>query len=262
VVIDLDAIEKAAKAATPGSWTHSERRPGGVIYAGPFQQFTNGKAQSQIFMACGADWMEPGQVEKNAKFVAETGPVVVLELIRLARDHDNAKMLAVIDELSEQNRHLAFEAKTNATRHLEVASELRLAKLSLDAKIEKLPPIVNGDTVIVKTNDIRSRDDALMLAQLIRRVSPPSTSMVFVSAETEIEAIHEDTMELRGWVRAERAVGPGRTDVDTKALRQVLAALTCSDGHRIRELQAIMALPDSPIRVLVDQVIEKSGGKL
>lgn len=173
---------------------------------------------------------------------------------------DYNELLIVIDELSVQNRHLAADANKNATRHLEVASELRLAKLSLDAKIEKLPPIVNGDTVIVKTDDIRSRDDALMLAQLIRRVSPPSTGIVFVSAETEIEAIHEDTMELRGWVRAERAVGPGRTDVDTKSLRAVLSALTCGDGYRIRELQAMMALPDSPIRVLVDQFLEKNGG--
>lgn len=247
VKIDLDAIEKAAKAASAGQW-HFHQCEIGV-------EICDDEGGAIIEDQCFAQ-------DEDMQFIAAANPVVVLELIRLARDHDNAKMLAVIDELSEQNRHLAFEAKTNATRHLEVASELRLAKLSLDAKIEKLPPIVNGDTVIVKTNDIRSRDDALMLAQLIRRVSPPSTSMVFVSAETEIEAIHEDTMELRGWVRAERAVGPGRTDVDTKALRQVLAALTCSDGHRIRELQAIMALPDSPIRVLVDQVIEKSGGKL
>ena len=172
---------------------------------------------------------------------------------------DYNELLVVIDELTEKNRHLAFEAKTSASHHLEAAAELRKAKLLLEAKIEKLPPIAHGDKVIVKTNDIRSRDDALMLAQLIRRVSPPSTSIVFVSAETEIEAIHEDTMELRGWVRAERAVGPGRTDIDTKALRQVLAALTCGDAYRIRELQAMMALPDSPIRLLVDQFIEKNG---
>jgi len=172
---------------------------------------------------------------------------------------DYNELLIVIDELSVQNRHLAADANKNATRHLEVASELRLAKLSLDAKIEKLPPIVNGDTVIVKTDDIRSRDDALMLAQLIRRVSPPSTGIVFVSADTEIETINEDTMELRGWVRIARSVRRGRIDVDNKALRALLAALVSGDDYRVRELQAMMALPDSPIRLLVDQFIEKNG---
>lgn len=252
VAMDLDAIEAAARAALqePVSTpflvkTNSECKEW-------MQSFYNSVAIPGIDRHCTWAWQE--QERRHAP--------VLLELIRLAREHDQAQVLAVIDELSEQNRHLAAESSKNATRHLEVATELRIAKLSLEAKVEKLPPIINGDTVIVKTNDIRSREDAVMLAQLIRRVSPPGTSIVFVSAETEIEAIHEDTMELRGWVKAERAVGLGRTDVDTKSLRAVLSALTSGDGYRIRELQAMMALPDSPIRVLVDQFLEKNGGDL
>lgn len=43
--VELDKLEALLNAATPGDWTHKRH---GVIVAGPYRQYTNGAAQSQI----------------------------------------------------------------------------------------------------------------------------------------------------------------------------------------------------------------------
>lgn len=85
IKLDLDAIEAAAKAATQGQWTFDQFRMGGVVRGGPVQHWVNGSGQSQIAMSTGAEWMEHGETDANAKHMATANPTVVLELVRRLR---------------------------------------------------------------------------------------------------------------------------------------------------------------------------------
>lgn len=55
---------------TPGPWSLTDRRFGGVIKAGPVQHWANGSGQSQIVMCCGADWMKDGELDANGKLIS------------------------------------------------------------------------------------------------------------------------------------------------------------------------------------------------
>jgi hypothetical protein len=95
---DHSELQRLAEAATPGPWNVANNRYGGVIRGGPVQEFTNGSAQSQIVMCCGAEWMEPGQLERNAEFIAAANPTAVLALLTESRRN------AVRLEVSEDTR--------------------------------------------------------------------------------------------------------------------------------------------------------------
>jgi hypothetical protein len=76
-------LSKLALDATRGPWRHTRQ---GVIVAGPFRQYTNGAAQSQIASFCVTSHEEDDehQTEKqvpNALFSAAACPDVVLALI-------------------------------------------------------------------------------------------------------------------------------------------------------------------------------------
>ncbi|WP_150578563.1 ead/Ea22-like family protein [Pseudomonas fluorescens] len=86
-------LKQMAELATPGPWEVANKRYGGVIRGGPLQDFINGSAQSQIVMCCGAEWMEPGQLERNAEFIAAANPAVVLDLIA---ENEALRSLAVM----------------------------------------------------------------------------------------------------------------------------------------------------------------------
>lgn len=90
---DYLLLKQMAELATPGPWEVANKRYGGVIRGGPVQDFTNGRAQSQIVMCCGAEWMEPGQLEQNAEFIAAANPAVVLDLIA---ENEALRSLAVM----------------------------------------------------------------------------------------------------------------------------------------------------------------------
>lgn len=84
--VDTEALRKLAQAATRGPWRHTRQ---GVIVAGPFRQYTNGAAQSQIASFCVTSHEEDDehQTEKqvpNALFSAAACPDVVLALIERA----------------------------------------------------------------------------------------------------------------------------------------------------------------------------------
>jgi hypothetical protein len=54
-----------------------ELRPHGVVYGGPERQYANGIARSQIAMATGADFMEPGEQQANAKLIAAAPEMLI-----------------------------------------------------------------------------------------------------------------------------------------------------------------------------------------
>lgn len=85
-MIDIEKLKELAAAATRGAWRHTRQ---GVIVAGPFRQYTNGSAQSQIASFCVTSHEDDDehQTEKqvpNALFSAAACPDTVLELIAMA----------------------------------------------------------------------------------------------------------------------------------------------------------------------------------
>lgn len=83
-VLDLDKLEALADAATPGEWTHKRY---GVIVGGPFRQYTNGSAQSQLasFSVTSVEDDEPERQHANADFCAAFSPATAKNLVALAR---------------------------------------------------------------------------------------------------------------------------------------------------------------------------------
>lgn len=84
--VDTVELGRLARNATRGLWRHTRQ---GVIVAGPFRQYTNGSAQSQIASFCVTSHEEDDehQTEKqvpNALFSAAACPDVVLALIERA----------------------------------------------------------------------------------------------------------------------------------------------------------------------------------
>ena len=99
--VDTEALRQLALAATLGHWRHTRQ---GVIVAGPFRQYTNGSAQSQIASFCVTSHEEDDehQTEKqvpNAIFAAAACPDVVLALIERAE-----KAEARVAELESANK--------------------------------------------------------------------------------------------------------------------------------------------------------------
>lgn len=86
-----DELKRLAEVATPGPWERGSRKLGGSVYAGPVQHWANGSGQCQIVMTTGAEWMNPGDMERNADFIAAANPATILELI--AENERNQRML-------------------------------------------------------------------------------------------------------------------------------------------------------------------------
>lgn len=78
--LDLEALKKAAQAATQGDW-HLGKRGMGVVTGGPIVEFARGSAQQQIAMFCSHEWMRDDERDANAEFCVSARPDVVLELI-------------------------------------------------------------------------------------------------------------------------------------------------------------------------------------
>jgi hypothetical protein len=129
IKVDLDAIEAAAKAATQGEWQYDEFRMGGVVRGGPVQHWVNGSGQSQIAMSTGAEWMEPGEPDANAKHMATANPAVVLELVRRLRAIEG-KVSVDADAL----RHV-LQALIGPDHHIR---ELQACRRLPDSPIDKL----------------------------------------------------------------------------------------------------------------------------
>ena len=68
-MIDLDALQAAAEAATPGNWQHSESRHGD-------NYVTAGGGLITGVNVCG-----PTYEKANAAFIAAANPAVILELV-------------------------------------------------------------------------------------------------------------------------------------------------------------------------------------
>lgn len=106
--MDLNNLKTLAQAATRGGWKHKKF---GVIVAGPFRQYTNGSAQSQIasFGVTGSeDIDEPDKQLANADFAAAADPEAVLELISLV-ERQEAELAAARSPAQRSTRPMSDE---------------------------------------------------------------------------------------------------------------------------------------------------------
>jgi cytochrome c553 len=122
--VDSESLRNLALAATRGEWRHTRQ---GVIVAGPFRQYTNGSAQSQIASFCVTSHEEDDehQTEKqvpNALFSAAACPDVVLALIERAE-----KAEAEVEFM-----------KQVGMKEVEQANKVHARNLELEASVKKL----------------------------------------------------------------------------------------------------------------------------
>lgn len=84
---DLDAIEAAAKAATPGPWVNVKVGNGLHVAAGPVDVDTKGTMHGGRGGICETDDMDFGEraAKRNARFVAAANPAIVLALVAEVR---------------------------------------------------------------------------------------------------------------------------------------------------------------------------------
>lgn len=116
--LDLDKLEALARAATPGEWKAKKQ---GVIVAGPFRQYTNGSAQSQIaaFLVTGHDDDaddEPNRQQANADFCAALSPKAALQLIALARRASQVSAAAPAAWMADDGRVVPASTMTAAQK--------------------------------------------------------------------------------------------------------------------------------------------------
>lgn len=81
--IDIEALEAAAKAATPGPWV---RGPYGGIYPAPPEGSDKRIGGPEIGGCRNSNHVPRRHAEENERFMAATNPEVVLELLRRLRD--------------------------------------------------------------------------------------------------------------------------------------------------------------------------------
>lgn len=93
-MIDLDAIERAARAATPGPWETGEADPEGIPYVGA-------RFQDEIYSQVSSPHMPRAGCETiaDAAFVALANPAAILDLI--ARQRAAEAALKAIHEFCE-----------------------------------------------------------------------------------------------------------------------------------------------------------------
>ena len=220
IVLDLDAIEAAAKAATPQDFDSAELK------------VENGHVECP---QCGGQ----GEVELLAEYTNFDGVAIGVQFFGIGHEFGAAE---------------AFYRAANPAVVLELVRRLRIAEQMSEANLLKICAAA-GDTLIIRTTDeYMAQESARGLAGTL----PIGMRAILISNEMEVSALDVDQMREAGWVR-EPKKAEGKASVDADALRQVLQALI-GPVHHIRELQVCRGLPDSPIDKLMAEFNAQSGG--
>jgi hypothetical protein len=124
---ELGKLKALAEAATQGEWTHMKH---GVIVAGPFRQYTNGKAQSQIasFGVTNGqdDDAEENKQIPNADFCSAANPAAILRIAALVAQQaariaelEASRWIPMIERLPEvkENDHEQFIVAVKRARN-------------------------------------------------------------------------------------------------------------------------------------------------
>ena len=105
--IDLDKLERMAKAATPGKWTWRQvgsfSTPGCAIF---WPDTSKGGVHYRRLDSGG------GMLEADANFIAAANPPAVLELVRRLREAESRPTQAAQDVLAERQRQVEAEGWT------------------------------------------------------------------------------------------------------------------------------------------------------
>lgn len=225
IVLDLDAIEAAAKAATPQNFDSAELK------------VENGHVECP---QCGGQ----GEVELLAEYTNFDGVAIGVQFFGIGHEFGAAE---------------AFYRAANPAAVLELVRRLRAAEALAASRIEQIP--IDAKAVAV-FHDVRpeQRAEAEEFAEAIKKrcTSGQWTLVAFFPIGTDIQALDKEQMRQAGWVRQpKRAEGKALVDLD--ALSQVLQALA-GPAHHIRELQVCRGLPGSPIEKLIAEFNAQVGG--
>lgn len=112
---DYAKLKELALASTQGDWNHWRH---GVIKGGPVVKFANGSSQQQIAMTTGAEWMDLGEKERNADFIAAANPTAVLALLA------DLESLELDLQIAETGRRLAVDKTMKLEGEVERLSKL------------------------------------------------------------------------------------------------------------------------------------------
>lgn len=95
-MIDLDAIEQAARAATPGPWETGEAHPEGIPYVGA-------RFMDEVYSRVSSPYMSRAGCETiaDAAFIALANPATVLVLIERLRAAE-ARVQVLIDTAEDR----------------------------------------------------------------------------------------------------------------------------------------------------------------
>lgn len=169
IKLDLDAIEAAAKAATPGEWhwvnhVTDQPRQAGEWRASlrTIEKYPTGAGGYLLpKFIVEADEICDENMDGNAAFIATANPTVVLELVRRLR---------------------AAEA-LSAARIVEIPKDIAAVALVGEFK----PAFVQ---------EMKAFHDAL------REQHSSSALVMCVQSPTDLQALDDEKMRLAGWVRA------------------------------------------------------------
>lgn len=177
--LDLDAIEAAARAATPQDFDSAEDKSTGGWVECPA---CGGEGSVEVIAdylnydneALGVQFYGVGNAHVNAEaFYRAVNPAVVLALVNLAR---HAKLLA---------------------ENLRIAQQL--AKATVTAVT-----INPGDVLVIRTDSTLNQTTYDQFAELSRNLSAhfPVGTPVLLTNDVDISALDEDAMRKAGWVKA------------------------------------------------------------
>lgn len=209
--VDTEELRRLAFNATRGPWHHTRQ---GVVVAGPFRQYTNGAAQSQIASFCVTSHEEDDehQTEKqvpNALFSAAAYPDAVLALIERA-------------EKAEAERDVLFHRLNAANGYLAIAEarvkELEVGRQSLQAEGKHPAPCASSCEARAFQSQARERDAHIeeLEAQLVLRRAPlsPETQQAIAAARAAGQSIAATSA---GLVFMSDGAEPGSGELDCPA---------------------------------------------
>lgn len=186
-ILDLDAIEAAAKAATPQDLDSAEDKSvGGWIEC----------------LACGGE----GSVEVIADYLNYDGEAVGVQFYGVGDAHVNAEAFlraakpAVVLNMVRQLRRLREYADAIA----KMQENLRIAQQLADANISTVK-VNPGDVLLISTKASCTPATHDQFAELSRNLGRhfPEGTPVILTNDVDISALDAEAMRQAGWVKAE-----------------------------------------------------------
>jgi len=156
--VDTEELRRLAFNATRGPWRHTRQ---GVVVAGPFREYTNGAAQSQIASFCVTSHEEDDehQTEKqvpNALFSAAAYPDAVLAVIERAE-----KAEADLNQVNEWRAAALQESMRMADVWMDRVTRSEARVKELEAQIEAGKPKGYSEIIAKQGKELNDRKSGI-----------------------------------------------------------------------------------------------------